>query len=60
MEYSYAEISDMTRRLRNGLFPGLLTSFHLHETTALALVVLSEEYVGLVLSIDNLAVNSQV
>lgn len=45
----------MTRELQDGLFPALLMGFYMHELVYILVIVVSREYVELLLNIDNVA-----
>lgn len=53
-EYTFEQVSDMTRELVDVLFPSLLFSFCLHELALILVILFSPEYIELLLCIDNM------
>lgn len=54
-EYTFKQVADMTRELQDALFPALLMAFYMHELVCILVILMSREYVELLLNIDNLA-----
>jgi len=53
-EYTFEQVAEMTRELLDVLFPSLLLSFYMHELALILVILLSPEYVELLLCIDNM------
>lgn len=53
-EYTFEQVTEMTRELLDVLFPSLLTSLYMHELALILVILFSPEYIELLLCIDNL------
>ena len=54
-DYTFEQISEMTRELFDVLFPSMVLSFRFHGLAVLGVILLSVEYTELLLGIDNSA-----
>jgi hypothetical protein len=53
-EHSFKQVLEMTKDILNGLFPSLILTFSMHEFALLIVILLSTEYVDLLLCVDNM------